>query len=65
MLHHHLFPITRDEFLKQRWREKMFVGRIMDSSKALVDSQELVEWLENIRSSMFYMVINIYRFYES
>lgn len=45
MLHHHLFPITRDEFLKQRWREKMFVGRIMDSSKALVDSQELVEWL--------------------
>lgn len=45
MLHHHLFPITRDDFLKQRWREKMFVGRIMDSSKALVDSQELVWWL--------------------
>lgn len=45
MLHHHLFQITRDEFLKQRWREKVFVGRIMDSSKALVDSQELVWWL--------------------
>ena len=44
MLHHHLFPITRDEFLKQRWREKMFVGKIMDSSKALVDSQDLIEW---------------------
>lgn len=45
MLHHHLFQITRDEFLKQKWREKVFVGRIMDSSKALVDSQELVWWL--------------------
>ncbi|MCR1959399.1 metallophosphoesterase [Thomasclavelia cocleata] len=45
MLHHHLFRITRDEFLKQRWREKVFVGKIMDSSKALVDSQELVWWL--------------------
>ena len=45
MLHHHLFQITRDEFLKQRWREKVFVGKIMDSSKALVDSQELVWWL--------------------
>lgn len=45
MLHHHLFPITRDEFLKQKWREKIFVGKIMDSSKALVDSRELVEWL--------------------
>lgn len=44
MLHHHLFPITRDEFLKQKWREKMFVGKIMDSSKALVDSQDLIEW---------------------
>lgn len=44
MLHHHLFPITRDEFLKQRWREKLFVGKIMDTSKALVDSQELIEW---------------------
>ena len=45
MLHHHLFRITRDEFLKQRWCEKVFVGKIMDSSKALVDSQELVWWL--------------------
>lgn len=45
MLHHHLFPITRDEFLKQRWREKVFVGRIMDNTKALVDSQELIWWL--------------------
>lgn len=45
MLHHHLFPISRDEFLKQKWREKLIVGRIMDSSKALVDSRQLVEWL--------------------
>ena len=45
MLHHHLFPITRDDFLKQKWREKIFVGKIMDSSKALVDSRDLVEWL--------------------
>ena len=36
MLHHHLFPITRDDFLKQRWREKLFVGKIIDSTKALV-----------------------------
>ncbi|WP_294580695.1 metallophosphoesterase [uncultured Thomasclavelia sp.] len=45
MLHHHLFPITRDEFLKQRWQEKLFVGKLLDSTKALVDSQELVKWL--------------------
>ncbi len=40
MLHHHLFRITRDEFLKQRWCEKVFVGKIMDSSKALVDNHD-------------------------
>ena len=45
MLHHHLFSITRDEFLKQRWQEKMFVGKLMDSSKALVDSQDVLWWL--------------------
>lgn len=45
MLHHHLFPITRDDFLKQRWREKLFVGKMIDSTKALVDSRELVKWL--------------------
>lgn len=45
MLHHHLFPIARDQFLKQKWREKIFVGKLMDSSKALVDSRDLVEWL--------------------
>lgn len=45
MLHHHLFPITRDQFLKQKWREKLFVGKIMDSSKVLVDSSDLIAWL--------------------
>ncbi len=45
MLHHHLFPITRDDFLKQRWREKLFVGKLLDSTKALVDSPDLVKWL--------------------
>lgn len=46
MVHHHIFSITKDEFLKTRWHENMFVGRIVETSKVLVDAKELVEWLK-------------------
>lgn len=47
MLHHHLFPIRRDEFLKQKWIDNMFIGRYIDNSKALIDSDLLLYWLKS------------------
>ena len=46
MLHHHVLPIVKDNFLKTKWSEKIFVGKLMDRSKALVDSKELIAWLQ-------------------
>ncbi len=47
MLHHHLFPINRDEFLKQKWIDNIFIGRYIDHSKALIDSDLLLYWLKS------------------
>lgn len=46
MVHHHVFPIEKDEFLKAKWHEKMFVGKIIENSKVLVDAELLIEWLK-------------------
>lgn len=46
MMHHHLIPIKKDDFLKIKWNEKLFMGKLMDSSKALVDAKEVIEWLD-------------------
>lgn len=49
MVHHHVLEIPRDAFLKTKWHEKMFVGRIVENSKVLVDAKELIEWLKKNR----------------
>ncbi|MFV0395861.1 MAG: metallophosphoesterase family protein [Coprobacillaceae bacterium] len=45
MLHHHVVEISKDAFLKTKWHENMFVGKIIENSKTLVDAQEVVSWL--------------------
>lgn len=45
LIHHHVLPITKAHFLKKKWNEGKFVGKILDTTKALVDSQELLDWL--------------------
>ena len=35
MMHHHLMPLRKDDFLKIKWNEKLFMGKIADSTKAL------------------------------
>lgn len=34
MMHHHLMPLRKDDFLKIKWNEKLFMGKIADSTKA-------------------------------
>lgn len=46
MLHHHIFQIVKDDFLKKKWNERFLLGKFMDSTKALVDAEELVGWLK-------------------
>lgn len=46
MVHHHVLEIPRDAFLKTKWHEKVFVGKIVENSKALMDAKELIEWLK-------------------
>lgn len=45
MMHHHILPLRKDEFLKTRWNEKLFVGKIADSTKALVDAEDVLQWI--------------------
>lgn len=46
MMHHHLLPIKKDDFLKTKWNEKVFMGKIMETSKALVDADDVIQWLD-------------------
>lgn len=46
MLHHHILPLRKDEFLKTKWNEKLFMGKIADSTKALVDADDVLKWLD-------------------
>ena len=46
MMHHQLMPLRKDDFLKIKWNEKLFMGKIADSTKALVDAQDVMYWLE-------------------
>ena len=46
MIHHHILPITKAEFLKKKWNEGRVVGKLLDTSKELVDSDMLIQWLE-------------------
>ncbi len=46
MMHHHILPLRKDEFLKTKWNEKLFVGKIADSTKALVDADNVLKWVD-------------------
>jgi len=46
MLHHHVYPISKAQFIKTKWHEKTFLNRIIETSKVLVDADLLLEWLE-------------------
>lgn len=46
MMHHHILPLRKDEFLKTKWNEKLFMGKIADSTKALVDADDVLKWID-------------------
>lgn len=46
LMHHHPVPVEKADFLKKRWTEKSIVGKMVEKSKALVDSKELISWLK-------------------
>lgn len=46
MVHHHVYPIGKAQFLKTKWHEKTFIKRIVETSKVLVDAPMLIEWLK-------------------
>lgn len=46
MLHHHIYPLSKAQFIKTKWHEKTFINRIVETSKVLVDAPLLIEWLE-------------------
>lgn len=46
MLHHHLTPIHKADFLKKNWREKTFVGKISNMTKALIDNELVIDWMK-------------------
>lgn len=48
MLHHHILPLKKDEFLKVKWNEKLFMGKIADSTKALQDADDVLKWLNKL-----------------
>lgn len=45
MLHHHVYPITKAQFIKTKWHEKTFINKIVETSKVLVDAPLLIDWL--------------------
>lgn len=46
LLHHHVYPITKAQFIKTKWHEKTFINKIVESSKVLVDAPMLLTWLK-------------------
>ena len=47
MLHHHVYPISKAQFIKTKWHENTFLNRIIETSKVLVDSHLLIDWLKD------------------
>lgn len=47
LVHHHVLPIEKDDFLKRKWHEKIFIHRIIESSKVLKDSEYFIDWLKS------------------
>ena len=46
LLHHHVYPLDKAQFIKTKWHEKTFISRIIETSKVLVDAPLLIDWLE-------------------
>ena len=46
MVHHHLLPVQKADFLKISWKERFIVGKVMEKSQTLVDSEMLLEWMK-------------------
>ena len=46
MLHHHVYPISKAQFIKTKWHEKTFINRIVETSKVLMDAPDLIQWIE-------------------
>lgn len=46
MLHHHVYPITKAQFIKSKWHEKTFINRIVETSKVLADAPILIDWIQ-------------------
>lgn len=46
LLHHHVFKCTKSDFLKITFKEKYVLGKLLDTSKALIDSREFYAWLK-------------------
>lgn len=46
MLHHHPYKINKDDFLKIKWNERIFIGRILEQSKSLVNATVLLDWIK-------------------
>lgn len=46
MVHHHLTPVQKADFLKIKWREKSLVGKMVEKSKTLVDSELVLDWMK-------------------
>lgn len=46
MLHHHVYPLSKAQFIKTKWHEKTFINRIVETSKVLIDAPLLIEWLQ-------------------
>lgn len=46
LLHHHVCKCEKSEFLKITFKEKYVLGKLLDTSKALVDSASFYAWLK-------------------
>ena len=48
MLHHHVYPVVKSDFLKRKWNEHFIIGKLMDLSKALTDAKNFTMWLKDM-----------------
>ncbi|MGX8680809.1 MAG: metallophosphoesterase, partial [bacterium] len=47
MLHHHVIPVKKQNFLRRQWNEGKVLGFIFDETKALIDAEDFRYWLRN------------------
>jgi predicted phosphodiesterase len=49
LLHHHVYKVGKADFLKVAFKEKAILGKLLDSSKALIDAPIFISWLKRQR----------------